>query len=231
MNSIEELSQRWDALVEQLSAHPDVTLVHAERRKPAGEDWIADAHAMWKIPVDPAFDAFYRFADGVRLRWTVEHEGTTFIGGDANFPRLSELDGPEFWPVSSDTFEGLIRVGGTRLSPVLAANFWEWSQDSIDAALLVPGDALRVTTTCDYCADVSSSALVGFGDYIDLLFGSYFSRYLPTALRVAQRRAPLARDAAPSMFERTHALDDLVALTRREPSLAEAGAFFATELG
>jgi hypothetical protein len=60
---------RFEKMVEQLRAHPDIALLNFHMAGPVSEATLASVEKKLTVPLEPAIAAFYRQCDGLSLRW------------------------------------------------------------------------------------------------------------------------------------------------------------------
>jgi hypothetical protein len=66
---VENFLDRMNALVEELKAHPKVTLLNYYVPAPATEQDFADVEGHIGMPLPADIKAFYRQCNGLQLRW------------------------------------------------------------------------------------------------------------------------------------------------------------------
>ncbi|HEY3359475.1 MAG TPA: hypothetical protein VGQ83_39860 [Polyangia bacterium] len=183
----ELLESRWNRLIKELSEQPEIT-VESEKQSGAPESEVRAFLEENGIPQDPDLVTFYTWANGLKLSWLIDSDGAKRVGGNIEMSPIADLNNPEAWycpDFFEEEFEGYGEQFDQAIGHVFPFDFWRFNCDeSIEvAALFKKGDTVNVFVSEDYMACMTDTALVSFGEYIELIFRTYGS---PAARKVLQ---------------------------------------------
>jgi len=176
------------------------------------------------LRLPPPVRAFFELNTTLRFKWSIGpnrwNDSDHTVGGMLDIDLYYLIDRRR-WRMASDSFDdrrynahGVDAPASEVLVP-----FDFYSHDpgmNVEcAAFLLP--SFDVIVTGDDCADINSSSLLTFSDYMDLMFRTYCSPRARDAL-ISSRHTGRARDVFPELFTRTFSLteESVVALPAHE---------------
>jgi hypothetical protein len=228
----ETYRERWNTMVAELRAHPEVEVVEATLGRPVPDSVIAGWARDRGLPPTDELLGFYRFANWATLEWRVA--GDWKYGGKIRIPSLEIAAQPAFWrgfggPKTAldhglDAYGLSLERAFDRVTPF---DFFARSEDNIElAGMFARGDDIDVFVTEDDLACMTDTHLVSLGEYVDLLFRSYGATTARAALNGGAAGQARASEAIPGILSKRYSLDDLVELVRGEPNVEEIRQFF-----
>ncbi len=231
MLTTDSIRKAYEDMLAELQAHDEVTITkHALGAPITSEAEQREIAEALRLPLTPTLQAYLAFANGLSLEWQYE-EGCN--GGSIGLIDLRTAANPETWLAPMDALEFPIESYGIEAEEALGAvypiEFFQYDEDNVELAGVITGrDTIDVFVSEDEVACLEDTALLSFGDYLDLLFRSYGAPMARAALQMgySNTESKRARDLYPGLFEKTYSLSELIELSRSEPNNEEIAAFF-----
>ncbi|MBN2723022.1 MAG: hypothetical protein JXR95_03010 [Deltaproteobacteria bacterium] len=230
-----ELHTRWDAMVSELKANPSVTIESAKLNPPMSEEDMNETATKLGLVLTDDLRAFLSFCDGLNLSWTSENlEG--YYGGMINIPSFKTLHDPEDWLCGPDVLEYPICAYGVDFEEpegeVIPFDFFQRNEDEMEVAFLLPReDGLDVFVSEDQTACLEYTALLTFGEYLDLVFRSFGCPLARNALQLGYSNEDSLRasDEFSGILKNKYSIDGIIELIASEPHNGQIHEFFRGE--
>jgi hypothetical protein len=214
---------RFEAMVRELRAHPQVEVYEVEIRPPATNAALRAAEAEIGMPLPADLLAFYREHDGVFLQWGLRGHEYPDKTGPFQYPDYGQPPGcinlvpvrhamSTGWEkdshvneIQDDQWIALYGAVPNPLPPcgsVCIDNFSRYNH----ADLILGPEPLMVVST-DHGADMDSSDYTTFSTYLDVTLAIYGTNRYSNGLGIGWTRHPQRVDT----WTRRPSLDSLVA--------------------